>query len=114
MNLTDEIELVKKELLELIVEHLQQNKLQAPEAQQLARDFLAVLPIKDQADLLNKLKDLGQKYKEANEVYLDELEKVTDEKRDLALNSMRDSIKQGQIDQAIQTAKTLTSNPPQG
>ncbi|MBP9716390.1 MAG: hypothetical protein KBD51_00445 [Candidatus Levybacteria bacterium] len=114
MNLTDEIELVKKELLELIVEHLQQNKLQAPEAQQLARDFLAVLPIKDQADLLNKLKGLGQKYKEANEVYLEELEKVTDEKRDLALNSMRDSIKQGQIDQAIQTAKTLTSNPSQG
>ena len=114
MNLTDEIELVKKELLELIVEHLQQNKLQAPEAQQLARDFLAILPIKDQADLLNKLKGLGQKYKEANEVYLDELEKVTDEKRDLALNSMRDSIKQGQIDQAIQTAKTLTANPPQG
>ena len=113
MNLTDEIESVKKELLELIVDHLQQNKLQAPEAQQLARDFLAVLPIKDQADLLNKLKDLGQKYKEANEVYLEELEKVTDEKRDIALNSMRDSIKQGQIDQAIETAKTLTSSSPQ-
>lgn len=113
MNLAEEVELVKKELLELIVEHLKTNKIHAPEAQQLARDFLAVLPIKDQTDLLNKLKGLGQKYKEANEVYLDELEKATDEKRDLALNSMRDSIKQGQIDQAIQTAKSLTSNPTQ-
>ncbi len=112
MNLVEEIEKVKKELLELIVEHLKQNKINAPEAQQLARDFLAALPIKDQADLLTKLKGLGEKYKEANEVYLEELEKVTDEKRDQTLNSMRDFIKQGQIEQAISTAKTLTA-PPQ-
>lgn len=111
MNLAEEVESVKKELLELIIEHLKQNKIEATETQQLARDFLSALPIKDQADLLNKLKGLGEKYKEANEVYLEELEKVTDEKRDLALNSMRNFIKQGQIDQAITTAKTLTDNP---
>ena len=108
MDINTEVEEVKKELLELIIEHLKQNKIQAEAAQQLARDFLAVLPIKDQADLLNKLKNLGEKYKEVNEVYLDELSKASDEKRDQALTQMRDFIKQGNIDSAIQTAKTLT------
>lgn len=110
VDIVAEVEEVKKELLELIIEHLKQNKIQATEAQQLARDFLAVLPIKDQADLLSKLKNLGEKYKEANEVYLDELSKASEEKRDQALSLMRDYIKQGNIDQAIQTAKTLTQN----
>lgn len=108
MDLITEVEEVKKELLELIITHLKQNKIQASQAQQLARDFLAVLPIKDQADLLAKLKNLGEKYKEANEVYLEELQKATDEKRDQTLNQMRDLIKQGNIDHAIATAKTLT------
>lgn len=111
MDITQEVEEVKKELLELIIEHLKQNKIQADQAQQLARDFLAILPIRDQADLLGKLKNLGEKYKEANEVYLDELSKASDEKRDQALSMMRDYIKQGNIDQAIQTAKTLTQAP---
>lgn len=113
MDITAEVEEVKKELLELIIEHLKQNKIQADEAQQLARDFLSVLPIKDQADLLSKLKNLGEKYKEANEVYLDELSKASDNQRDQALSQMRDHIKQGNIDGAIETAKTLTGNPSQ-
>jgi hypothetical protein len=111
MDITQEVEDIKKELLELIIEHLKQNKIQAPQAQQLARDFLSVLPVKDQADLLSKLKNLGEKYKEAEEVYLDELSKTSDDKRDQALSQMRDFIKQGQIDQAIKTAKTLTQSP---
>ena len=108
MDITAEVEEVKKELLELIIEHLKQNKIQAEAAQQLARDFLAVLPIKDQADLLNKLKNLGEKYPEAEKVYLDELSKASNEKRDQALTQMRDLIKQGNIEGAISTAKTLT------
>lgn len=110
MDIATEVEEVKKELLELIIEHLKQNKIEASQAQQLARDFLSVLPIKDQADLLNKLKSLGEKYKEANEVYLDELSKASDDQRDQALSQMRDHIKQGNIDGAIETAKTLTQN----
>jgi len=110
MNITMEVEEVKRELLELIIEHLKQNKIEAGSAQQLARDFLSVLPIKDQADLLQKLKNLGQKYPEAEKVYLDELSKATDEKRDQALSQMRDFIRHGNIDSAISTAKTLTES----
>lgn len=113
MDLIQEVEEVKKELLDLILDHLKNNKIQVELAQQQARDFLSVLPIKDQADLLVKLKNLGNKYTESEAVYLHELEKATDEKRDQALSQMRDYIKQGNIDRAIATAKTLTDNPPQ-
>lgn len=110
MDLTQEVELVKKELLELIIEHLKQNKIEAAQAQQLARDFLAILPIKDQADLLEKLKVLGSKYKEANEIYLGKLEEATNDSTDQALTQVRDQISHGNIDGAIETAKTLTQN----
>lgn len=108
MDLTQEVEQVKKELLELIIEHLKQNKIEAGEAQQLARDFLAILPIKDQADLLEKLKILGSKYKEANEIYLGKLEETTNDSADKALTQVRDQISHGNINGAIETAKNLT------
>jgi hypothetical protein len=107
MDIASEVELVKKELLELIIEHLKNNKIQADQAQQLARDFLSALPIEDQADLLSKLKALGERYPEAEKVYLDELSKATDERRDEVLNQMRDFIKNGDIDSAIMTARSI-------
>ena len=108
MDVATEVEKIKQELLDLILDHLKNNKIQVELAQQQARDFLSMLPIKDQADLLVKLKDLGNKYNESETVYLHELEKATDEKRDQVLSQMRDYIKQGRIDIAIETAKTLT------
>lgn len=113
MDVAQEVELITKELLDLIIEHLKENKIEAGQAQQLARDFLAILPIKDQADLLEKLKILGTKYKEANEIYLGELEKTTNNSADQALTQVRDYISHGNIDSAIETAKTLTDNPQQ-
>ncbi|KKR76809.1 MAG: hypothetical protein UU21_C0003G0002 [Candidatus Levybacteria bacterium GW2011_GWA2_40_8] len=113
MDIVQEVEEVKKELLDLILKHLKENKIEAEKAQELARDFLSVLPIKDQLDLLNKLKNLGEKYPEAEKVYLDELQKASDEKRDLALSQMSQLIKQGNIEGAIATAKVLTENQEQ-
>ncbi len=110
MDLKEEVELITKELLELIIENLKQNKIEASQAQQLARDFIALLPIKDQADLLDKLKTLGLKYKEANQIYLEELEKSTKNDNETALNQVRDQISHGDIDSAIKTAKTLTEH----
>ena len=108
MNLSEEVEIVKKELLDLVIENLKQNKIKAEDAQQLARDFLAILPVKSQADLLEKLRVLGVKYKEANEIYLGKLEKSSEDDRDKALDQVRDSISHGNIDGAIEAAKTLT------
>lgn len=111
MDVAQEVEKVKQELLDLILDHLRKNKIQTEQAQQQARDFLSTLPIKDQADLLAKLKNLGDKYAESESVYLHELEKSEAEKRDHALSLMRDHIQKGDINGAISVAKTLTSSP---
>ena len=108
MDLSEE-EKIKKELLDLILEHLRQNKIDSGIAQQQAQDFLAALPANNHEDLLKKLKELGQKYDEVNEVYLDELEKDSDSKKDDVLSQMREHIKQGNIDNAITAAKSINN-----
>lgn len=107
MDLQEEVKAIEKELLDLIIAHLKANKIEVEKARQLARDFLAVLPVKDQKDLLEKLRALGDQYEEAKEVYAQELAKVSEGIREQTLNQMRDFIKQGNIDSAIATAKNM-------
>lgn len=107
MDLLEEFKQVEKELVELIIAHLKANKLDVETARQQAKDFLSFLPVKDQQDLLNKLKGLSEKYMEAKEVYADELGKVEEAKRQQTLNLMRDYIHQGNLDSAIAAAKAI-------
>lgn len=107
MDLVEEVKIIEKELLDLIIEHLKANKIEVEKARQLARDFLSVLPVKDQKDMLTKLKNLGDQYEEAKEVYAEELSKISDQIREQTLTQMRDYIKQGNIDSAIATAKNM-------
>lgn len=111
MDIDEEVEKIKKELLDLVVENLKQNKIEADVAQAEARELLAMLPVEDHKDLLSKLKNLGEEYDDFNKIYLDELEKDSELKRNEALNQMRDHIKQGQVDNAISAAKSLTNDP---
>ena len=107
MDIQQEVEAIKKELVELIIKHLRENKLPSEKAKKLAEDFLNVLPISDQQDLLEKLKNLGADYQEAKEIYVDELKRISEEKRNETLSQMRDHIKQGNIDRAVEAAKSL-------
>ena len=52
MDIQQEVEEVKRELVELIIKHLRENKIPVDKAKKLAADFLNVLPISDQQDLL--------------------------------------------------------------
>jgi len=107
MDLKEEVELVEKELVDLIVENLKANKIEVDVARQQARDFLEILPVKDRKDLLTKLKLLSEKYIEAKEVYAEEIGKVSEGIREQTLNKMRDFIRVGNIDAAISTAKSM-------
>lgn len=107
MDLQQEIETIKKELVEIIIENLKTNNLSVDQAKQLAADFLTVLPIRSYEDLLNKLKKLGEEYKEAKEIYIDELTKISRAKDEEALNKMRDFIKLGKIEEAVSVAKAM-------
>lgn len=107
MDISQEVDRVEKELLELILTHLENNRIDADKAQQLAKDFLATLPVTDQKDLLEKLKNLSNTYEEAKELYVDELTKVSNQQRDVTLTQMRDAIQKGNIEHAITAAKSL-------
>ncbi|MEK7573895.1 MAG: hypothetical protein AAB531_05755 [Patescibacteria group bacterium] len=109
MDINQETEVIKKELAELIIKHLRENKLTPEKAKQLANDFLSKLPLEDQKDLLKKLEELGGNYEEAREVYIDELAKAENEKTQQALTLMRGHIEKGNIDEAVNTAKSLNS-----
>ncbi len=107
MNVQEELKKIKQELTDLIVLHLQENKIDPEAAQQQAADFLAILPINDQADLLQKLKALGDKYLESRQIYLEEITKFHELEREQALTQMRNAIKLGNIDHAIAVAKAM-------
>ncbi|OGH38962.1 MAG: hypothetical protein A3B44_03605 [Candidatus Levybacteria bacterium RIFCSPLOWO2_01_FULL_38_21] len=109
MDIQQEVEEVKKELVELIIKHLREKKIPVDKAKKLAEAFLKILPINDQQDLLDKLKNLGVDYQEAKEIYVDELKKISEERRDQTLSQMRDHIKQGNIDKAIEAARMINS-----
>lgn len=110
MKITDvpaEVERIKKELSELIVQHLKENSIDAETARKQAADFLGALPINDQKDLLEKLKKLSEQYFEVRQIYLEELTKIHEMNREEALSQMRNAIKLGNIDHAIEVAKTM-------
>lgn len=114
MDITTEVKQVEKELVELIVESLKLNRIAVETARQQAKDFLAILPVKDQKDLLDKLKGLGEKYIEAKEVYAEELGKINEVVRQQTLDSMRAYIQQGNIDAAIIAAKAMYPQEEKG
>ena len=107
MDMQQEVKLVEKELVDLIIQHLKSNRIAVETARQQAKDFLALLPIQDQRDLLNKLKNLGEKYEEAKEVYAEELGKANEVVRQQTLSQMRSYIQTGNIDAAIAAAKAM-------
>lgn len=104
----EEVEKVKKQLVELIIRHLEEKKITAANAKQLATEFLKVLPISDYQDMLLKLNTLGNKYPEAKVLYIQELKEINDTKRNQALTHMRNAIAAGNIDQAINMAKGVS------
>lgn len=107
MDIAKDIEVVERELLEAIIDHLKNNKIDVGEARKLAQDFLATLPIQNRSELLAKLKALGETYDEAHAVYVKEFSKDSVTKTSETLDKMRDAIATGNMDNAIAHAKSL-------
>jgi beta-xylosidase len=84
---------------------MRQRKISKEQAQQLAKDFLALLPVQDKKDLLDKLYQLGQNNPEAKEVYIKYAAPYFEEERLKKLQLMTQHIKLGNIEEAIQVAK---------
>lgn len=98
---------VEGELLSLIIQHLKSHQIDVATASRLAKDFLQLLPLQSQEDLLTKLKTLSDKYDEIKQLYTLESAQELEGKEQQALAQMSSSIKAGNIEQAISVAKSL-------
>lgn len=96
---------IERDLLEVIIQNLEQHSIHIPQARELAREFLALLPLQDKKDLLEKLYKLSQKHIETKGVYLKYAKPYEDEERQKKLELMSHHIKNGQIEHALTIAK---------
>ena len=101
---------VEKDLLAAIIDSLKQNSLQVDQARALAREFLALLPMEDKRDLLDKLYKFSQEHSEVKDIYLKYAKPFEEEDRQQKLALMSEHIKNGRIEHAIAVAKGETSN----
>jgi hypothetical protein len=101
-SITEEIE---KELLDIITDNLDQNKITPEEAQAVSKEFLSFLPLQDKKDLLDKLYKLGQNHAETKSMYLKFAKPIEEEERQKKLSLMSEHIKNGKIEHALAIAK---------
>ncbi len=101
---------VEKVLLDEIIKNLDQERLTVDQARQLAREFLALLPMQDKKDLLDKLYKLSQAHREAKGIYLKYAKPYEEEERQKKLTLMSQHIQNGQIEHALNVAKGEATN----
>lgn len=104
-NFDEFIKQIEEDLIQQIITSLKGRKLSVEKSQELAKEFLDLLPAKDKEDLLNKLNKLGNEFSEAKKVFADFAIPYEEEKRQRLLNAMREQIKNGNIEKAIEIAK---------
>jgi hypothetical protein len=103
---------VERDLLYHIIINLKNNNISYQQAQELARQFLALLPLQDKQDLLKKLQTIRKKNPGlgVNNVYLKYSMPYEEEQTQNKLDMMRQHLQSGNIEQAISVAKGETPN----
>lgn len=96
---------IKRDLLFYIILHIKHQELSLKGAQSLAKDFLAIFPIIDKNDMLNKMHQLGNKYPEARTVYIKYANPYYEEERQNKLKEALLHIRNGDVDKALHAAK---------
>ncbi len=109
-ELQQEVVDIERDLLDEIVRRLDQNKMSSEDAQKLAQEFLAFLPIQDQRDLLNKLLQLSRDNGATQGIYLKYAKPFEEEERQRKLTLMSQHIHKGQIEEALAVAKGEIKN----
>jgi hypothetical protein len=100
---------VEKDLLAEIVQNLEQSRITPEQAERLAKEFLALLPVQDKHDLLIKLGKFSKLSAAGKSLYLKYAAPIEDEERQQKLTLMSEHIKNGQIDHALSVAKGATN-----
>lgn len=104
------IEEVELDLLNEIVKSLEKDRMTEDQASKFAREFLALLPIEDKRELLEKLKNFSKTHIEARSVFIKYATPYEEEERQRKLTLMSQHIKNGEIEHALNVAKGGTTN----
>lgn len=96
---------VEKDLLNLILHRVENKNMSPTDAQNLAKEFLSFLPIKDQHDLLLKLHKLSQDNNATQELYLKYAKPYEENEAQRRLTLMSHHLHKGDIEQALSIAK---------
>ena len=101
---------IEKELLNEIIIRLDQNKMSPEDAQKLAKEFLSLLPIHDQKDLLQKLYTLSKKNNAMTGIYLEYAKPHEENETQRKLALMSQHLHAGKIEEALAVAKGGLAN----
>jgi hypothetical protein len=96
---------IEKELLDTIIKRLDQNSMSEEDAEQLAADFLDLLPVTDQSDLLKKLQMLSEENPAAKGIYIEYNKPYEEDATKRKLELMSQHLHQGKIEEALAIAK---------
>lgn len=103
--LQEEVIDIEKELINQIIIRLDQNKMTPDDAQNLAKEFLSFLPIRDKKDLLAKLLKLSQDNQAAQDIYLQYAKPHEESETQRKLTLMSQHLHAGKIEEALAVAK---------
>lgn len=104
-NLESYVKDVEKELLFLILKNMNEMQGSMEKAENLAQEFLNNYPYADKEILIAKLREMGNKYPEAYEVYIKYANEYYSAKRDRSFKKALSHIKKYEITNAIKAAK---------
>lgn len=96
---------VERDLLFEILWNMRHSKISLETSHQLAKEFLLLLPVHDQKELLDKLLSLGEKYPEAQSVYVKHAAPLEQAERNAILAQLSQHIKSGNLEHALTLVK---------
>lgn len=103
--LQDTVVDIEKTLIDEIFKRINQEKISLEQAQKLTEEFLALLPVNDQKELLEKLRELSQTNTDAQGVFLDYIKSSEAQETSTKLDHMSRHLHQGNIEEALAIAK---------
>ena len=104
-QLQNEVVDIEKELLDIIIRRLDQNNISEEDAEKLAGEFLDLLPVNDQKDLLEKLRVLSEHNPVVKGIYIEYFKPEEASETQKKLTLMSQHLHQGNIEQALAVVK---------
>lgn len=105
MQLEEIKNIVETDYLKLLSQYLKAGKIKLPEAKEVTKEFLALLPFADIEDLESKLKSFAERHPEFNQIYITFLKKEDLEKTADLVGKMKVLIRENKIDEALNLVK---------